>query len=305
MRRILAGLVAATCLACNSTHDATPAGDASTEGATATYGASACGQCVASSCAAAVTACNGAPDCASWLGCVDACPVGADGNVDSSCASACTAPASSAGQAAQAKLTACTAGSSCPACGGSSDAGAEGGILHESCAPDMDAANACSKCIHEECCDTRLACLNDPSCLGFLNCILDCEDHEADDAAPSGSPPDGGPYACDLWCGAASNPSLDKYAALQTCSQILCTTASTCGGADACLTCQYQYCASEVVAVSASADGYLFDDCIAQCPSTDTTCLAQCQTDYPSVQSASQSWIACLQQHCPTCNNGG
>jgi hypothetical protein len=307
MKRIFAGVLLATALGCSSSSGGPQGGaDASTEATGATYGSSACGQCVATACAMGITACNSAPDCQAYVACLDACPVGAYGNVDPTCESGCPQATSSAGQAAQSQVTACLtsgAGASCAACGGGSDASAEGGILHESCAKDLDAANGCAKCLHEQCCDVRLACLNDPDCVTLANCESDCQSGMQDDAGPAGNPPDGGPYSCDEWCNVKANPSLDKWAQYIACGDTLCQAASQCGGGDACSTCVNQSCADEYVALAETPDGYLFDECFAACATTDTACQSQCQTAYPSVQAAFSALGTCSQQHCPVCAN--
>ena len=149
----------------------------------------------------------------------------------------------------------------------------------------------------------RLACLNDPSCLALLDCEFDCQSGEPDDAGPTGQPPDGGLYSCDEWCGAMANPSLDKWAQLIACVDILCKGPSQCGGNDTCTTCVDQYCEAEDLALSATPDGYLFDECLEQCATTDTACQTACQNAYPSVQAAFSSLGTCTEQHCPSCAN--
>jgi len=306
MKRVFAGILLASALGCSSSSNgAHGVADASTDVTEATFGASACGECVAMACATDVTACNSVPDCQTYLACLDACAVAGE-NVDPACASSCAPATSSAGQAAQSQLTTCRttgAGAACGACGGSSDAGAEGGVLHENCAPDLDAANSCAKCIHEECCVVRAACLNDTSCNALVDCESDCLSGEPDDAGPAGAPPDGGVYSCDEWCGAKSNPSLGKWAQYITCTHVLCMGASQCGGDDTCTTCIDQSCAAEFLALNGTADGYLFADCLAQCATTDTTCQSGCQSAYPSVQSAFSALGTCSEQHCPSCQN--
>ncbi len=303
--------VAALLLAagCSSQSSGGPAStpDASTDATSASFGTSACGSCVATACASAITACNGVPDCAAYLSCLDGCPVGAGGGVSASCQSGCAPATSSAGQQAQGQLTACMtsgAGASCSACGGVSDAGAEGGILHESCPPDPDAANPCNACIHEQCCDPRLTCLNDPSCLALLDCESDCLSGLPDDGGATATPPDGGPYSCDQWCNAKNDPALGEWAQLMACSQVLCDNASACGGADTCTTCNDTSCASEYFALVSTPDGYLWGDCIAQCATTDTACNSGCGTAYPSISAQISAWGTCIQQHCPSCANG-
>ncbi|MGD0525273.1 MAG: hypothetical protein ABSE49_09025 [Polyangiaceae bacterium] len=305
MNRVFAGALLASALGCSSSSGGShTVADASTDASEATFGASACGQCVATACAAAITACNGAPDCATYVSRLDACPLASDGDVDPTCASGCPQATSSTGQAAQTQLTACRtagAGAGCAACGG--DAGAEGGLLNENCAPDLDAANACNGCIHDKCCDVRLACLNDAECLALLDCELDCDDGVPDDAGPNTQPPDGGPYSCDEWCNAKANPSLDKWAQLLACTEVLCDGPSACGGDDACTTCVDASCSAEFVALNGTAEGYLFAECFGQCATTDMACQTACQSAYPSAQAAFSSLGTCTEQKCPSCAN--
>jgi hypothetical protein len=184
------------------------------------------------------------------------------------------------------------------------DAGTDAGpsLLHENCMRDLDASNGCSQCLHEQCCDVRLACLNDPNCAALADCESACASGQPDEAGATAMPPDGGgSYSCDLWCNAPTNPSLDKWAQLITCGTILCQGASQCGGGTTCTMCLAQHCASEDIAVSATPDGYLYDSCIGQCPSTDIACVMACQTTYPSVMAANSSFATCFQQSCPGC----
>jgi hypothetical protein len=183
------------------------------------------------------------------------------------------------------------------------DAGMDAGpsLLNENCMPDLDAANGCSKCIHEQCCQARMACLNDSNCLALLNCENDCLSGLPDEAGATAMPPDGGYYSCDLWCNAPTNPGLDKWAQTLTCGELLCESPSQCGSGNLCLTCLSQHCAAEDVALNATPDGYLYDDCVGQCVSTDTACVAGCQNKYPSVSAAVSSFLTCVQQNCPGC----
>jgi hypothetical protein len=169
--------------------------------------------------------------------------------------------------------------------------------------PDYDAANGCAQCLREQCCQARLGCLNDTNCAALANCESDCNAGLPDDAGATATPPDGGGYACDLWCNAQSNPSLAKWAQLITCGTDLCQGASQCGGGDTCTMCLVQHCASEDVALSATADGYLYNECIGACPTTSMTCQAMCLSQYPGVASALTPFDTCIQQFCSVCVN--
>jgi hypothetical protein len=281
-------------------------GDASTNDApSATFGASACGHCVATACGSAISACNATPDCQSYLACLDKCPLASDGNVDAHCAAACPAPSSNAGQQAASQLTQCRttgAGAACASCGGTSDAGTEGGLLNEHCAPAPDAGNSCRECILEQCCDARTVCESDPDCYALLNCEVDCDQGLPDEAGATPLPPDGGMYSCDTWCNAKANPGFAKWAEYFACVNIACGGPTQCMTASMCGNCAAQHCAAQEAALYATTDGYLLYDCVNQCATGDTTCEAACFNAYPSTQSAQMALNACAQQYCPGCN---
>jgi hypothetical protein len=285
--------------------DASTSFDAKVEASDASisFGASACRQCVVKSCSREVTDCRNDTECMTYLNCLDGCEVGSNGAADQACAGRCWNASAGNSSPSLSTLSTCMTdgpGASCAACGDGE--GGIGGILHQNCPVDHDAANSCAECVHEKCCETRLACLNDPSCSALSDCEANCHSGVSDDAGATAEPPEGGgPYSCDLWCGAQTNPSLDKWAQLVACGDFACQGASECGGGDTCTACIAQYCEIEDLALSATPDGYLFFDCTAQCATTDPACT-QCGTNYPSVTSALSAFSACSTKHCPSCN---
>jgi hypothetical protein len=265
------------------------------------FGTSACGGCVLQACSAEVTSCEADSACASYLVCLEGCGLASNGAADPACAGRCWNAAVGSGSTALTDLSTCMTvgpGGSCPACGED-----DSGVLNENCPADPDAANGCAECLHEKCCDVRSACLNDPDCLALLNCEADCSAGEPDDAAPDGAPPTTGPYSCDLWCGAPTNPSLTKWAELLACADIVCEAASACGGADACTVCSNEFCQLEHLRSSDTPDGYLLNECIGQCATGDTACEDQCLNSYPGAVAAENAFVSCVSQHCSaSCN---
>src|SRR4051812_24804354 len=130
LRSVIAGLAVASvpvlAAACGSSAPSGQAGSsaASTSGAgggPSLYGTSECGLCVEqTACVSQVNACKGDPGCATYLDCLDACPLGSTGDADTMCEKACPAISGSAGQSAKEALIACrTSGpgaTTCTAC---------------------------------------------------------------------------------------------------------------------------------------------------------------------------------------------
>jgi hypothetical protein len=220
--------------------------------------------------------------------------------VDQACAGRCLN--ASTGSSSISALSTCMTsgpGASCAACG-DGDAGL-GGILNENCAADLDASDTCVKCLHEKCCETRANCLNDPRCLILATCETRCRSGLPDDAGATAEPPDGGYYSCDLWCSAPTNRSLGKWAEYLACGDILCSGGPACAGANSCTVCVSQYCENEQLAVSATSDGYLFGNCIAQCATSDTVCEQKCTTSYSGAQGPAAEFEACVGKYCAEC----
>ena len=100
---------------------------------------------------------------------------------------------------------------------------------------------------------------------------------------------------------ASTNPGADKWVQFLACTDILCTGAPACGGANSCSVCVDQYCQNAELTITATVHGYLFGKCTVQCATGDTTCLNQCAKTYPDVQGAALEFESCVMQHCPGC----
>jgi hypothetical protein len=172
MRVVRIGAVVCA-LGCSSTPANNDAGADSSSG----FGASACGSCVETQCASAITTCNSSAECSAYWSCVLGCGVDSSGNVDANCASACPRGSSSTGTTDEQALDQCRttgAGASCAACGG--DAGADGGnpIIHQMCTQVTD-TTPCFTCEDNNCCNTYAACHADPECAAYKSCLVACE----------------------------------------------------------------------------------------------------------------------------------
>jgi hypothetical protein len=267
------------------------------------FGASACGQCVATACQGAIRTCGADPDCTTYLSCLDACPTAPSGGPDPACAKACPRGTSTAGTSAEAQIDDCRntgAGAKCASCG--IDGGGENPIVHQTCVPTTD-TTPCYTCEDSSCCKTQAACAANPDCHAYKVCLEDCYVGAADDAgAPAGGAPDGG--FCEAICAAVHPSGLADFAPLDTCVLALC--AVKCEDPPmpplpACEACTYQFCADEFANATGTADGYLYGACFAVCPSGDNPCTRACNTAYPDGQAASMALVGCLDNNCPSC----
>ncbi len=299
--------------ACSSSSSAVGMDAGGPDSTAATFGSSACNACFSTACATQVTACNADPQCASYVICLDACSVGPTGSADPTCAASCLG---SAPDQAETTLDACEsagAGAACAACGssdaGALDAGAEASIVNENCPGDVDADNACNRCIDNSCCNARAACKGDPNCVAFVDCLGNCLSGVPDDAGvhDSGVPDAGGNqhllnYECDLYCSSAIPGALTNYAPFQLCVFVDCSSA--CGESTACSDCTTQSCVSQWIASNATPEGYLLGDCAAACDATDTACVTACMNEYPSAVAALTALTNCGMTDCPACVAG-
>ena len=304
------GLMLAACSSSSGASSGATADAGPMDSSTAGYSNSACGKCVAQACAMPISKCNSDPDCATYLTCLDACGVAADGNVDPTCASACPTGSSSSGTAAEKLVTDCRttgAGTACSACGvdGGGDAGGQDAgnpIVHQMCTPMQD-STPCYVCEDDHCCQTYANCHANPDCKGMQRCLVDCHSGVADDAgSPAGGPPDGG--SCDLTCGAAHPQGLVDWAPRSTCLSVFCVV--PCENPpmpplDPCLACVYQKCADPFANLNGTAQGYMFAACIVACPSGANPCTAGCMSQYPAEMGPENALIACQQTNCPMC----
>lgn len=140
----------ATALERDGESDSTaPKEDLHNDASVPSYGASGCGQCVATACSSARMACTADPDCTKYLACVDACPIGPEGNVSKTCEAACPRGSSSSGMLAENEWVQCMTlgpGAACAECfedaAAGEDGGATTGLDDEGGAYEEDSASA-------------------------------------------------------------------------------------------------------------------------------------------------------------------
>jgi hypothetical protein len=307
--------------------------DAGGEASTSSYGGSACATCVARACSSEVTACAGDPDCATYLACLEACPVGPGGGVSAVCERACPAGSSSSGQSAEQVLLACMAtgpGSQCPACGGEQDAGDLASVvLHQQCPPSAGSLGGCGDCLRAHCCQVIESCQT-PQCLGYESCVLACatpsddggtvddgpqddgaNDGANDEALDGGSVDDGSDEAaafanvegaCEEACELQYPDGRPGWAPLNACVQVFCGAPNACADmASPCLQCITAKCPSEYVDYIGSSDGFALAFCVDGCAPTALACTTACYNQYPGGLMTASAVNQCALELCPAC----
>ncbi len=243
----------------------------------ASWGVSACGECVGSACATAIVACSSDPDCAAYLTCVQACGVSGSGDVDPGCEAACPRGVSTAGTQAEQRLSHCRTdglGSLCVACGTSASA-AQNPLLRQQC-PRTATTDACKQCEEEHCCQTTAAC--DADCQGLTTCMIN-----------------GGNY---LDCQMMYPSGLVNAERQQTCNAIFCYRSDLCHhGLRTCNQCIYQECAEEYADIRGSLAGALYFECTAA-GSDSATCLGL----YPQATAVAEAYLVCVGVNCVDCS---
>jgi hypothetical protein len=251
---------------------------------------------VAAQCSAAIAACGEDPECAFFLSCLDACPVGANGDADPTCAAACPAPSGTAGQQAVASFQGCRSGVAAAACAACGAAPADGGgiaLLNETCPPSQK-TDPCARCDDEKCCAADDACNANPECVAAIACL-----------------PDNATYGDLSTCMAMHPAGAMAFAQRFACRQVLCTATPACGGPGTLATCDACFipaCPDTYAELVGTPDGYdLYYACFrGTCEMFKTSvtqyldCIVMCKQMYPSEARAFDDWYVCATTRCPT-----
>ncbi|MBK9001397.1 MAG: hypothetical protein IPM35_37230 [Myxococcales bacterium] len=287
----LLGAVLGAACGSSSSDDPGSGGSGGTGGSAQSFGASDCGQCVASSCAVERSACGAEPACASVLGCVEACPAEAGGGPIASCETGCSSPADGPAKAAFDAYSTCRAAAPCAACGAVQDGGggASGAskVLDQECGPSTK-THKCLKCLDEQCCKTEAACEQSPECKAAYQCWKDCPDN-----------------ACLEACFAQHPDGVQLFLEQNACPLALCATPESCladPGPE--LICDNQYCRELRVACFVILDCYLMFDCRAECAALplaeQPACLTKCEEGRSQeALDAYDAWGLCSEAKCP------
>jgi hypothetical protein len=245
------------------------------------FGASACRTCQADACGAVETDCSSEPACAAFLACVDACPEGEAGGVETECADACPLPESAETRLLARAVTSCRTtgyGAACSCGPRASDAA----LLRQVCEPS-DSLDSCIKCRSERCCESREACLNDEECLAYFSCVGSCESS---------------PAACQLACGSEHPEGWAIGVQVIGCTAVLCRLESECYSKDPdpCDACNNLRCAGPTAAYLGSVTGQRAALCVALCPGVD--CPDTCSEPNLEGEALRQDYLGCAIARC-------
>ncbi len=282
-------------VACSQGPQATPASDAGVDvTASATWGASACADCVNRACSEERRACSSDSACVARVTCLERCPLGPSGDLAPACAAACPAGSGAATQAFESCRGRATRG--CAACGPVvADAGLSplaDKLLNQVCAPGTN-ADACTRCQESKCCDTRAACVGNPACKpGLTECLLGC----------SAMPEESAKHRCSIACYEKDLKAAAELGGLLACIIAKCPSASECGPHDACSLCASERCASYYAECRATPECELISKCrLAECPppgAVTAECTQRCEARYPGGARLARDEEVCLLLSC-------
>jgi len=278
-------------LACSTGTSGVPQQEAGTDSGGTRFGESSCAACVKQTCASSVASCSNSPECATYLSCLNACGVGADGNVDPSCASACPRGSSSTALEAEQQLSDCRTqglGRACVACG--VDAGSGNPLIHQTCPTGTD-PNACARCEDTNCCHTYDACRVDSQCQAYKLCLKGCLVPGPDGGV------DAGTQTCELFCDSQYPKGVGLWAQRQTCYLVHCLNECTTGVPDSCQACLVSKCTEQYANLFGTEDGLLESDCIQSC-GANKGCIEACVAKYPAAKPAYDALKACSTAFC-------
>ncbi len=268
-------------------------------GASPTYATSCLGGCISSACKSQISACNGDPTCASYLACLDGCPVTSSGDVDPACVAQCPPVSGLAGTDAKDAFDACrqqAAGASCAKCVGGMDGGGTGGAggaaacqppaaLMQQC-PASTGTDACGKCQYERCCDSVNQVFNGGPATDFANCVQACTD-----------------LACVQACATKYPNGVQGFGEYEGCAYVECSATGACA-TDQCGACSYKNCGCELASCESDPGCFLILECESYC--TTTTCAKACVTNATGAASAqlAETYAVCVSQRCITACGG-
>jgi hypothetical protein len=256
-----------------------------------------CASCLANECSAEISACQSDPGCATYIGCVNACPIDNNDVIDPACDLGCTPEDSSEATRAQAELYVCrnygpgTTCTSCPDQVPSQPAETQEGTVCTQY-PPPDPPNPCRECFWESCCETWNACYApgvNPECDALATCIAEC----------------GAPFEdCAQACMDAHPSAIDTLFDHVECAIENCPfDAPDCDPAlweNECQACVYGTCGPEYTALNAIPDGYLLNLCIRDCNTApdNIACLEACFAGHPEGEYAGYVWAECIAYYC-------
>jgi hypothetical protein len=243
----------------------------------------ACGQCIETQCPFEVNACEGDPECADWLSCVNRCPPHAsDSDADPACEVACPIAQSSTAERAKKALETCRlqgeGATGCPTC---EHVQSGHPLLNQQC-PKSKETNGCYICEDEHCCETFAAYFANPEAVATKECILACHDDQ-----------------CEYQCLLDHPEGVRDWGRRITCVLTFCSTADTCLDVppDPCIPCLNNACAEAQMQCAEDPACFLIEQCIGR-DSCLNECVGECADSYPSGKERYFQSTACYLTYC-------
>lgn len=265
--------------------------------ATAGWGEGGCSTCVRDACSSEVATCKADAGCASWLRCLEACPIAEGGDADPTCEATCPVDGTVAAEGRDAIVT-CRrsgAGQACAECGiGTTTSTGTGGSGPALCtmpaAVDQTCQVAgtdmpCEACIQEECCDSYRAVFGSGPTADLAQCWLACPDDDGD---------------CANGCYADYPDGVQGFGDYRACTEVNCEATGKCPSQHdtECLTCQRTECTCELAACHADVECHTTVECLSNCPALDTGCGKACVDAHPNGAGVFELLGVCSSQNC-------
>jgi hypothetical protein len=234
-------------------------------------------------CDAERSACIADPGCTGYLGCIEACPVSAAGDLDASCEATCPRGETSAALVATSALAQCLGGAaaSCSECG-ATDAGADSGnpVLNQQCS-QITHSDECNECLWNNCCDSMDAVFGGGPATSLADCWLACTDS-----------------ACEKACYEQYPEGVAEFGGWNACLTVKCMPGGECPPQNPCTACLAEQCPYTFADCESDVECHLTLQCIDWCPTTD--CALACPDQHPAAKPKFEAHMACVAQRCAT-----
>jgi hypothetical protein len=240
-----------------------------------TFADSECATCLKDVCAVSYDACAGEPGCAAFLSCLDDCPESEAGLPVASCEAECAKPDGSAAATLLSDYLACR----------------DVGPGHRECESCTGGEVPCYACARKACEQELNACYDDPACLAYQQCTLDCED---------ANPPPNNVLCLDA-CGQAADPATVLLARTSELCTLPPCVSECLAEPSPCVECIVAQCWTEHSNCQVVPECARLDACVADCfyAQDQSSCVAACTSSAPpQALSLYQATETCLVTTC-------
>jgi hypothetical protein len=161
-------------------------------------------------------------------------------------------------------------------------------ILDQVCPASTD-TNRCYACEDENCCETYARYAANVEAVAYRGCYQQC----------AKQPIKG--ESCEEHCHAAHPTGTKDFAEKIACSLHFCSSICSNEPVDPCLACSQQYCATELIATTATESGFLAQGCNRLCGDNNPICAQSCWDKYDISQELTLAAGDCVLTFCPGC----